>query len=103
MKLLQGQNLEILYAANGEQAIEVVKTNDLIDLILMDIEMPVMDGHSSAKHIRSLRPDLIIIAQTTYALESEKELYQSEFDGYITKPINRAEFRRTLTKYLNFE
>ena len=103
LKLLQGQNLEILYAANGEQAIEVVKTNDLIDLILMDIEMPVMDGHSSAKHIRSIRPDLIIIAQTTYALESEKELYQSEFDGYITKPINRAEFRRTLTKYLNFE
>ena len=103
LKLLKGQNLSILYASNGQQAIDICKSNDRIDLILMDIEMPVMDGHTSAKHIRALRPGLIIIAQTTYALDSEKEYYKYDFDDYLTKPINKDEFKMTLMKYFDLE
>ena len=65
--------------------------------------MPIMDGHTATKHIRTFRPDQLIIAQTTYALESEKELYEREFDDYLTKPINRAEFKSTLMKYFDLK
>ena len=103
LKLLKGQNLAVLYASNGQQAIDICKSNDQIDLILMDIEMPVMDGHTSTKHIRALRPGMIIIAQTTYALDSEKEYFQYDFDDYLTKPIGRNEFKLTLKKYIDLE
>ena len=103
LKLLKGYNLVILYATNGEQAIDICETNNMIDLILMDIEMPVMDGHTSTKHIREIRPEMIIIAQTTYALDSEKKYFQDDFDDYLTKPIKRNEFNLTMKKYINLE
>jgi len=99
--LLADTNTKILHAKNGTIALEMCKADDSIDLVLMDIEMPVMDGHTATKLIKEFRPRLPIIAQTTYALESEKEIYQDVFDAYITKPIRRIELKQILSKYIS--
>jgi len=76
-------------AENGEEAVEVVRTQP-IDLVLMDIQMPVMDGVAAAIAIRhELKSNVPIIALTANALESEKEkCWQSGMNDYITKPYN---------------
>jgi PAS domain S-box-containing protein len=79
----------IIYATNGQQAIDICRDNKQIELILMDIKMPIMDGHTAIKLIKAFRPDLPIIAQTAYAMENDKEKFlESGFDGYIYKPIH---------------
>ena len=62
--------------------------NPDIDIILMDIQLPVMDGYTTARKIREFREDIIIIAQTAYGLMDEKEkIMESGFDDYLIKPI----------------
>jgi len=100
-ELLEEMNIETLYAQNGQQAIDMCKNNPEIGLILMDIKMPVMDGHLASKLIRKFRPDVPIIAQTAYALESEREDFIHDFDDYITKPIDQHEFELKLQKYIH--
>lgn len=98
-ELLSETNVKILYAADGQQALNICLENKVIDLILMDIKMPIMDGHTASKRIKELRPDLPIIAQTAYALESERSAFINDFDGYITKPIKKSELAQKLKKY----
>jgi len=98
--LIEELDTKILYAMNGQQAVEICKANKEVDLILMDIKMPIMDGHQAAMLIKEFRPDLPIIAQTAYALNSEKEKFTGVFDDYISKPIKAAEFKQKIKKYL---
>jgi len=78
-----------LYASNGEQALELCRSNPNIELILMDMKMSKMDGYSATREIRKFNKDVIIIAQTAYALEGDrKESIAAGCDDYITKPIN---------------
>ncbi|HAN76398.1 MAG TPA: hypothetical protein DCQ31_00820 [Bacteroidales bacterium] len=67
----------------------------------MDIKMPVMDGHEAARIIKLLKPNLLIIAQSAYALEHERVRYENIFDDYITKPINPEEFSQKILKYIS--
>jgi CheY-like chemotaxis protein len=69
-------------------AIDICRKNPDIKLVLMDIKMPIMDGHEAAKEIRSFNPDVPIIAQTAYALDCEIKKYGSVFNDYLTKPID---------------
>lgn len=87
--LLKNQFKQILRAINGFEAIEIVKQNK-VDLILMDIKMPLMDGYKATQKIREFNKDVIIIAQTAYAYpEDEIKAYQAGCNGYITKPIRK--------------
>jgi len=97
--VLEKDGLKILYADNGQKAIDMCRANSVIDLIFMDIKMPIMDGHTAAKLIKTFRPDIPIIAQTAFALESEKEDLIGVFDHYITKPINKRVLSDILHKY----
>ena len=58
-----------------------------------------MDGHTAAKIIKGFRPELPIIAQTAFALETEKEKYSQTFDDYITKPIKASILKEKMSKY----
>jgi len=98
--ILESTKINILHAINGQQALDLCRANAAIDLILMDIEMPVMDGHTATKLIKAFRPSVPIIAQTAHALESEREKYQNIFDDYITKPIDKADLDKKLIKYM---
>jgi PAS domain S-box-containing protein len=92
---------EILHAKNGEEAVEICEQDPSISLVLMDIKMPVKDGASATVEIKKLRPKLPIIAQTAYALESEKEKFMKNgFDDYITKPINKNDLITKILKYI---
>ncbi len=87
--ILKKWNANIHIAENGEEAVTAVKNKD-IDVVLMDIQMPVMDGVAAAKAIRNeLNSNVPIIALTANALESEKEkCWQAGMNEYITKPYN---------------
>lgn len=86
---------------NGKEAIEIFTSNPQVDLILMDIKMPVMDGHEAAIMIKSIKPELPIVAQSAYAMEYERVKYEGVFDDYLTKPINRQTLSDILSKYVN--
>ncbi len=98
--LVRNMDCKLLHAKSGIQAVEICHSNPDIDLVLMDIKMPVMDGVTATKLIREFYPDLVIIAQTAYALDIEKEKYGEIFDAYLTKPINAGELRQVINKYL---
>lgn len=86
-ELLIGTGITLLHARNGMEAIDLFERNPAVELILMDIKMPGMDGVSAATEIKGKYQHVKIIAQTAYALETEVEMYKEVFDDYITKPI----------------
>lgn len=90
-EMLDEFGYNILKAENGLKAVELCEQIDAIELVLMDIKMPIMDGYTSTKKIKEIRPNLPIIAQTAHALSGDRELALSKgCDEYISKPINRA-------------
>lgn len=87
-KILEKAEVVILNAGDGQEALDIARLNPDIDIVLMDIQLPVMDGYSTARKIREFRENLIIIAQTAYGLLDEKEkILNSGFDDYLIKPI----------------
>jgi len=95
---LRDSKAKQLYAENGRQAIEFCKQNPDIDLVLLDIQLPDMDGYEILKEIKSIRSELPIIAQTAFALSGDKEkALQSGFNDYITKPI----YKKTLLEHIS--
>jgi signal transduction histidine kinase/CheY-like chemotaxis protein len=89
-KVIQSKEYTIIRAENGLEAVEISLNNPDINLVLMDIKMPIMNGFEALEKIKMIRPELIIIAQTAYASsEDEERIYKAGFYGYLTKPINR--------------
>ncbi|MGQ8336829.1 response regulator [Sunxiuqinia sp. A32] len=89
-ELLSDYKANIIRAANGLHAIKLCEENQDIDVVLMDIRMPVMDGYESTKKIKEFRPELPIIAQTAFAMESDRKRALVEgCDDYISKPIRK--------------
>jgi signal transduction histidine kinase len=99
IELMNSSELKILHALNGQQAVDFCRNGNDIDLILMDIKMPIMDGQEAAKVIKEFRPDIPIIAQSAYFEETEIEKYKDIFDDCIEKPINEKVLKEILEKY----
>lgn len=98
--VLRRTGVKILWAQNGKEAIEHVKTNQDIDLILMDMHMPVMNGYDATEIITKLRPELPVIAQTAFVLpEDMKKCYAAGCSGYLAKPIRKEQLLNTLAEY----
>ena len=99
--ILGKQNVRLIHVTTGKQAVEVSRANPQIDLVLMDIKMPEMDGCEAAKQIKAFQPRLPIIAQSAYAMDSEKEQFGgSFFDEYLVKPININELRMKIKQFI---
>ena len=91
---------EILIARNGVEAIEACRNNPDIDLVLMDIKMPGMDGHEAARQIRQFNPDVVIIAQTAFAFTGDREeAIAAGCNDYISKPLNKKTLIELIKKY----
>ncbi len=91
----------ILNAKNGKEAVEISEKNQDICLVLMDLQMPIMDGYTALTIIKKQRKTLPIIVQTMATNSNEKtKSFQAGADDYITKPINRKELLSTVGKYL---
>jgi CheY-like chemotaxis protein len=80
--------------------VEICRKNPEIELVLMDIGMPEINGYVASQMIKEFRPGLPIIAQTAFALEEDKEKYSDSFDEYITKPVNAEELKVKMRKFL---
>ena len=99
---LVGTQVEIVWAKNGKDAVDLVQTNDKIDLVLMDIQMPVMDGLEATRKIKLIRGDLPVIAQTAYALPQDSfKCIDAGCNDYIAKPIPLDEFLIKINKYIS--
>lgn len=93
----------IIWAKNGVAAVELVKNNE-VNLVLMDIQMPIMNGYEATKKIKEIKPNLPVIAQTAFTMTNEKEeSLKAGCDAYISKPINKVELLSTIDKYLSIE
>jgi CheY-like chemotaxis protein len=101
-ELLIPSKVKILTAQDGQSAIDQCLQNSSIDLVLMDVRLPIVNGREAMKEIKLQRPDLPIIAQTAFAMSGDKEKYISTgFDDYISKPIIMDEIITKIAKYLS--
>lgn len=100
--ILQISGYKSLWAINGKEAVSCCKENTNIDLVLMDINMPKMNGYDATRAIKEFRPELPIIAQTAYAILGDREKsIEAGCDDYISKPIKQKVLIEILKKYLS--
>jgi signal transduction histidine kinase len=100
-EILKPTGAKILWAENGLQAIKICRTKKEIDIVLMDILMPEMDGYEAAKVIREENPELPIIAQTAYHLdEAEYKGAMNYFNKFLIKPIWSHDLKSSLSVFL---
>lgn len=93
-------NYEIVHAWNGEEAVELFEQSTP-DVILMDINMPKMDGYEATAEIKRMNPNVPIIAVTAYAFATDKErMLESGFNGYVSKPINLVKLKEEINYVL---
>jgi len=100
--MLRKTGVELFHAENGQQAISFCREKQEPDLILMDIQLPVMDGYTATIEIKNICPGVPVIAQTAYAIESEEaRCREAGCSEYLTKPFKQDELLALLDKYLS--
>ncbi|MDO3388506.1 response regulator [Gilvimarinus sp. SDUM040013] len=98
--------IDVVYAKNGEDAVRVLQASvqeagEPIDLVLMDIHMPVMDGHQAAQKMRSMGFEQPVIALTAAHMKGDMDkCLTSGFSAYISKPVDRVQLHGMLAKHL---
>jgi two-component system, cell cycle response regulator DivK len=100
--LLSPYSYRIIHARNGEEAVEMFRSQQDISLILMDIQMPVMDGFTATKEIRKLDDKIPIIVQTAYTINKVKEMAMNcGCNDFLTKPIDADLLIRKIESCIN--
>ena len=100
-EMLSTTGINVLKAMNGEEAINLFNNNN-VDILLLDIQMPVKNGLSVLKEVKKQTPDIPVLVQTAYALNNEKEIcYANGCNEYISKPIEYDSLIIKLQKYLS--
>lgn len=99
---LKDDNIALLTACNGIEAVDLVRKNPGIDLVLMDIRMPEMNGFDAAKAIKTIRPLLPVIAQTAFASAEERnKALEAGCDGFLSKPVKKNELLEMIIRVLD--
>jgi CheY-like chemotaxis protein len=100
-KILHNIGVESVLARNGLEAVQYIENRNPCDLILMDLNMPVMDGFEAIEKIKSIRGDLPIIIQTAYDSEyGRTKARELEVEDFINKPVNQEQLRKTVGKFI---
>ncbi len=100
-EILKNTGLHIIHTISGKDAIKISLTQRL-DMVLMDIRLPDIDGYEATRQIKNHKPDLKIIAQTAYAsIEDKQKASDAGCNDYISKPINHALLKELMQKHLN--
>lgn len=98
--VLKDISSELLHANNGKEALKICKQNKDIDLVLMDIKMPEMNGFDATREIRKFNDKVVIIAQTAYALSGDREkAINSGCNDYISKPLHLDKLMEMIVKH----
>ncbi len=99
--ILKSCDYQIIHARNGQEAVDYSRDNP-IDLILMDIKMPVMNGLDAILEIRKFNQSVPIIVQSAYTSDDNREMsFKNGANDFITKPINKSELLDKIKKYLS--
>ena len=102
--ILEKLGAEVIIANNGQEAIDIAKKEKDLKLILMDIQMPVMNGIESMQNIKNRGITIPIIALTANALKGDREKFINEgFDEYLSKPFSQIELYSVLSKFIKLE
>ncbi|MEN3325155.1 ATP-binding protein [Mariniflexile soesokkakense] len=96
------EKCKLIHASNGIEAVELFKMNPAIDIVLMDLKIPEMNGFKASSRIKEIRSNIPIIAQSAFALDNDKQrAFKAGCIDYLTKPINSDLLIATITKYLS--
>jgi len=98
---LKETGIQVVWSKDGEETMDLFREHKDLDLILMDINMPLINGYECAKLIKKERPDLPVIAQTAYAMSGEREISRKAgCDDYLAKPIKVSELLDTMAHHI---
>lgn len=99
--VLSKLNATIFWAKNGVEAVEICDNEPSIDLVLMDLQMPEMNGYEATQILKNKFPKLPIVAQTAFAMSDDREkALDSGCDDYLAKPIKSRDLLSVVEKYL---
>ncbi len=100
-KALRKTKARIIWVEDGQPAVDICNSKEKIDLVLMDIQMPLMDGYEATRQIKRIRKNIPIVAQTAYAMSGERDKsIKAGCDDYIPKPIKISTLHSVIRKYL---
>ncbi len=101
VKLLKRYGVEPVIKENGMEVLDLVKT-ETFDLLLLDVQMPLLDGYKTSAAIRKMGNSIPVVAMTAYVMDTEKEKCKAAgMNGYLAKPLDEQELKNILVKYLN--
>lgn len=100
-EMFENEDVRIIQAKSGEEAIQICNEHGAINLVLMDIQMAGLNGIDAMREIKKMQPHIPVIAQTAFAQKGDKERFLAEgFDDYLTKPLDERELHSMLKKFL---
>ncbi|HBH49816.1 MAG TPA: response regulator [Bacteroidales bacterium] len=99
-EVLKKTRANLIRVKDGAEAVEIVKANS-VDLVLMDINMPIMDGYKATKLIKEHQKDVPIIIQTAVHEDGQENAMNSGADDFIAKPIDLKTFMENIARFLN--
>ena len=100
MTYILKRSYQYLRAKNGQEAVDLVEKGG-IDLVLMDIKMPVKDGLEATKEIKDAHPEIPIIALTANAFDSDRQLaFEAGCNDFLSKPVSSEKCLNTIAKYI---
>jgi len=98
-EMLSRLGIKVIPAVNGREAVELFSSYSSIDLVMMDLKMPVMDGYTAAEEIHKLKANAYIVAQTAYTFNEEIKVKAAGFDDYISKPFREEQVIAVLERF----
>lgn len=101
-ELLEDTHVRLIVADNGNEAVKIFRKGPQIDLVIMDIQLPGMDGFEALKAIREIKSNVPVIAQTAfYTAEMETDCLDAGFDDFIAKPLAIQDLMNKISPFLN--
>lgn len=101
---LKKTDVGLVWAKNGQEAVDECQKDQQIDLVLMDVRMPIMDGYEATRQIKKIRPDLPVITQTSYAMDGDREeSIRAGCDDYIAKPFEIKDLMELIARHFQTE
>jgi PAS domain S-box-containing protein len=99
-EIMEPTNVSIMLVENGLEAINSIKNNPDIDMVLMDLRIPEIDGYTTTSEIKKIRPEIPVIVQTANAMPEDRiRAEEAGCDDFVTKPINRKELLAKLNSF----
>ncbi|MGQ1911350.1 response regulator [Marinifilum sp. RC60d5] len=100
-EILAETKVRLIRARDGQEAIRLFESNPDIDLILMDMQMPIINGYDATKRIKKIKKEIPIIAQTAFHYgEAYDEIMAAGCDDFITKPIDIGGLKNIIAKFI---